>query len=99
MPRLHALHTHLRARRLQEDIIDTGTTMSKLVPFLESYGPASVKVATLLQKRTPKSIGFEADFTGFSIPDKFVVGCAPDHLRTCDTCTHRMRAPSCLWHA
>jgi hypoxanthine phosphoribosyltransferase len=55
---------------LVEDIIDTGATMSKLVPYLQSYEPTSVRVATLLKKRTPKSNGFEADFTGFSIPDK-----------------------------
>lgn len=64
---------------LCEDIIDTGTTMSKLVPFLETYSPLSVRVATLLQKRTPKSNGFEPDFTGFSIPDKFVVGYCLDY--------------------
>lgn len=69
--------THLKGRNvlLCEDIIDTGTTMSKLVPYLESFGPTSVRVATLLEKRTPKSIGFKGDFVGFSIPDKFVVGC------------------------
>ena len=64
---------------LVEDIIDTGATMSKLVPYLQSYEPTSVRVATLLKKRTPKSNGFEADFTGFSIPDKFVVGYCLDY--------------------
>lgn len=61
---------------LVEDIIDTGTTMSHLIPYLKSFGPQTVRVATLLQKRTPKSNGFQPDFAGFSIPDKFVVGCA-----------------------
>lgn len=64
---------------LCEDIIDTGTTMAKLVPHLETFGPASVRVATLLKKRTPKSNGFQADFTGFTIPDKFVVGYCLDY--------------------
>jgi len=64
---------------LCEDIIDTGSTMLKLVPYLQSFGAASVKVATLLTKRTPKSKGFVADYTGFSIPDHFVVGYCLDY--------------------
>ena len=60
---------------LVEDIIDTGGTMLELVPHLQGFGPASVRVATLLQKRTPKSKGFVPDYVGYSIPDKFVVGC------------------------
>ena len=59
---------------LVEDIIDTGTTMSKLIPALEAFGPSSVRVAALLEKRTHKSCGFRADFVGFSVPDLFVVG-------------------------
>ena len=62
-----------------EDIIDTGTTMALLVPYLKSFGPTTVRVATLLQKRTPKSNGFQAEFSGFSIPDKFVVGYCLDY--------------------
>lgn len=59
---------------LVEDIIDTGTTMSALVPLLAEYAPASVRVASLLEKRTAKSCGFKADYVGFSIPDAFVSG-------------------------
>jgi hypoxanthine phosphoribosyltransferase len=59
---------------LVEDIIDTGTTMSKLIPVLEEHGPTTVRVAALLEKRTHKSCGFKADFVGFSVPDVFVVG-------------------------
>jgi len=36
-------------------------------------GTASVRVASLLEKRTPRSCGFKADYVGFSIPDKLVV--------------------------
>ena len=42
-----------------------GSTMLKLIPYLQSFGPLSVKVATLLTKRTPKSKGFVADYVGF----------------------------------
>ena len=59
---------------LCEDIIDTGNTMANLVPYLKTFGPKTVRVATLLQKRTPKSNGFAPDYVGFSIPDEFVVG-------------------------
>ena len=50
-----------------------------LVPLLEQYGPKSVKVASLLEKRTPKSCGFKGDFVGFSVPDDFVVGYCLDY--------------------
>jgi len=60
---------------LVEDIIDTGTTMTHLLPLIrEATEVASLKVATLLEKRTSRSCGFKADYCGFSIPDKFVIG-------------------------
>lgn len=64
---------------LVEDIIDTGTTMTQLVPTLLKHEPASLKVASLLEKRTSRSCGFKADFVGFSIPDRFVVGYCLDY--------------------
>jgi len=64
---------------LVEDIVDTGRTMSLLIPTLKAQGPASVKCASLLEKRTPKSCGYKADFVGFSIPEKFVVGYCLDY--------------------
>ncbi|KAF7255698.1 hypothetical protein EG68_07182 [Paragonimus skrjabini miyazakii] len=62
-----------------EDIIDTGKTMRSLLKYLESLSPRSVKVASLLLKRTPLSNGYRPDFTGFEIPDRFVVGYAFDY--------------------
>jgi hypoxanthine phosphoribosyltransferase len=64
---------------LVEDIIDTGTTMAKLVPYLRSAEPASIRVASLLEKRNPDSCGFLGDFVGFSIPNKFVIGSCLDY--------------------
>ena len=64
---------------LCEDIIDTGLTMTKLLPELQKYGPSSVKVASLLEKRTERSCGYKADYVGFSIPDAFVVGYCLDY--------------------
>ena len=62
--------------------------MSHLVPYLQTFGPSSVRVATLLQKRTPKSNGFVADYVGFSIPDKFVVGYCLDYNEVFRDMTH-----------
>lgn len=64
---------------LVEDIIDTGKTMAKLVPMLREFAPESVRVASLLEKRNPESCGFLADFVGFNIPDKFVIGYCLDY--------------------
>jgi len=61
-----------------EDIIDTGRTMEKLLDLLSQYQPKSVRVASLLVKRTPHSNGYQPDYCGFEIPDKFVVGYALD---------------------
>ncbi|RMX38996.1 hypoxanthine-guanine phosphoribosyltransferase-like [Pocillopora verrucosa] len=62
-----------------EDIIDTGATMQKLLTTLQKFEPATVKVASLLVKRTPKSNGYRPEYIGFEIPDKFVVGYALDY--------------------
>jgi len=62
-----------------EDIVDTGKTMVKLLEILKQVEPASVKVASLALKRTPKSIGYVPDYVGFEVPDKFIVGCAFDY--------------------
>lgn len=58
-----------------EDIIDTGRTLKHVVDMLKTRDPKSIKVVTLLDKpdrRVQKEI--DADFNGFEIPDKFVVG-------------------------
>ena len=58
-----------------EDIIDTGRTLSYLLEYLKMKKPNSVKLCTLLDKpdrRVMKDV--KVDYTGFEIPDKFVVG-------------------------
>jgi len=66
---------------LVEDIIDTGNTMKKLIPTLRNdVEPKSIGIATLLEKRREgKPIAYEAEFSGFSIPDEFIVGCGLDY--------------------
>ena len=64
---------------LVEDIVDTGETAVHLIEALKKYNPASVKMASVLVKRTSKSNGYVPDYAGFSIPDKFVVGYCLDY--------------------
>ncbi len=60
---------------LVEDIMDTGTTLKHVIDMLKTRDPASIKVVTLLDKPDRRVVKqMEADFNGFEIPDKFVVG-------------------------
>ena len=66
-----------------EDIIDSGRTLSYLYEMLKSRNPKSIKICTLLDKpdrRIPEST-ITVDYTGFVIPDKFVVGYGLDHAQ------------------
>lgn len=51
-----------------------GLTMESLLPVLGARGANSVRVTSLLEKRTERSSGFKGHYVGFSVPDKFVVG-------------------------
>jgi len=60
---------------LVEDIVDTGTTLSHLIPMLhEKASPASIEVCSLLTKRIEKPQKCSAKYIGFSIPNHFIVG-------------------------
>eukprot|EP00397_Hematodinium_sp_SG-2012_P061656 GEMP01082031.1.p2 GENE.GEMP01082031.1~~GEMP01082031.1.p2 ORF type:complete len:115 (+),score=27.49 GEMP01082031.1:285-629(+) len=71
-----------------EDIIDTGNTLNQFCAHLKQFEPKCVKVASLLVKRTPlNQFKGNVDFSGFSIPDDFVVGYCLDyneHFRDLD---------------
>ncbi|KAK4470150.1 hypothetical protein MN116_005733 [Schistosoma mekongi] len=62
-----------------EDIVDTGKTITKLINHLESLSTKSVKVASLLVKRTMPPSQYHPDFVGFEVPNRFVVGYALDY--------------------
>lgn len=62
-----------------EDIVDTGSTITKLIAHIKSFNPKTISVCSLLLKRTTKTNGFVPDFVGFSIPDLFVVGYGLDY--------------------
>ena len=57
-----------------EDIIDTGRTLAYLLQNLRVRQPASLKVCTLLNKPSRREIQLDVDYTGFEIPDRFVIG-------------------------
>ncbi len=62
-----------------EDIVDSGRTLSYLLDMLKDRGPASVKLCTLLDKPERRVIDVKVDYTGFEIPDEFVVGFGLDY--------------------
>ena len=58
-----------------EDIVDTGLTLSRLLEILDSRGAASIKLASFLDKPEPRiKKELKIDYTGFVVPNKFVVG-------------------------
>lgn len=57
-----------------EDIIDTGRTLSYLIEYLKMKKPNSVKLCALLDKPDRRTKDVKVDYTGFQIPDKFVIG-------------------------
>lgn len=57
-----------------EDIIDTGRTLKEVVEILKSRNPLSLKVITLLDKPSRRTVDFNADVSLFTIPDLFVIG-------------------------
>ena len=61
-----------------EDIIDTGLTLKCLSNILRERRPASLKICTLLSKPSRRKVEFEADYTGFVVPDEFIVGMGMD---------------------
>lgn len=62
-----------------EDIIDSGLTLSYLIDVLERRNALSVSVVALFDKPGRRTVDLQADFTGFTIPDAFVVGYGLDY--------------------
>jgi hypoxanthine phosphoribosyltransferase len=62
-----------RAVLVVEDIIDTGTTLERLLPRLEARGPKSLELCALLHKRLP-GVEVEPRWVGFDAPKAFLVG-------------------------
>lgn len=62
-----------------EDIVDSGRTLSYLLEMLSDRGPASLRLCTLLDKPDRRVVDVDVDYTGFEIPDRFVVGYGLDY--------------------
>lgn len=62
-----------------EDIIDTGRTLERVVDLIKSRGAASVRIATMLDKKEARIVPIEADYVGYTIPSVFVIGYGLDY--------------------
>lgn len=64
-----------------EDIVDTGRTLNYLLSLMKSRGAEDVKLCALLDKPDRRVVDVKADYTGFQIPDEFVVGYGLDYAQ------------------
>jgi hypoxanthine phosphoribosyltransferase len=64
---------------LVEDILDTGLTLSYLRGLMLQHKPASLKIATCLDKPERRLVPIEADYVAFKIPNRFVIGYGMDY--------------------
>ena len=64
-----------------EDIVDTGFTLSHVLAILRTRRPARLEVCALLDKPSRREVDIKATWTGFEIPDKFVVGYGIDYAQ------------------
>ena len=62
-----------------EDIIDSGNTLSKVLEILETRGPNSIQLCTLISKPSRREIDLEVKFLGFEVEDRFIVGYGLDY--------------------
>lgn len=64
-----------------EDIIDTGHTLSQVIKILKTRAPKSLSICTLLNKPSRREVDVPIDWTGFDIPDEFVIGYGIDYAQ------------------
>ena len=62
-----------------EDIVDSGRTLSYLLELLGKRNPKSLELCTMLDKPERRVVDVKVDYTGFNIPDEFVVGYGLDY--------------------
>jgi hypoxanthine phosphoribosyltransferase len=76
-----ALRLDVRGRDVLvvDDILDTGQTLVKIREMILKLEPRSLKFGVFLEKDVPHQEGFVADYVGFHIPNKFVVGYGLDY--------------------
>jgi hypoxanthine phosphoribosyltransferase len=64
---------------LVEDIVDSGTTLNRLIPLMEARGPRSLEICALLHKHIARDLVREAKWVGFDAPQEFLIGYGLDH--------------------
>ena len=64
---------------LIEDIVDSGRTINVIVKELGKHKPSSIRLATLLDRPARRELPVDIHFTGFVIPDRFVIGYGLDY--------------------
>jgi hypoxanthine phosphoribosyltransferase len=64
-----------------EDIVDTGFTLAHVTRMLRARGPRRLEICALLDKPTRREVEITATWTGFTIPDEFVVGYGIDYAQ------------------
>lgn len=62
-----------------EDIIDTGKSLKFLTEYLKKFNPLSISSCVLLDKKSRRAENIAADYVGFVIPDKFIIGYGLDY--------------------
>ncbi|MDD6263100.1 MAG: hypoxanthine phosphoribosyltransferase [Clostridiales bacterium] len=65
-----------------EDILDSGLTLSYILDMLKKRGAASIRLCTLLDKPDRRRVSVAVDYSGFTVPDEFVVGYGLDYGET-----------------
>jgi hypoxanthine phosphoribosyltransferase len=73
---VHSLTLDINKRHvlLIDDILDTGKTLKLVCELVRDLKPASLRTCVLLDKKGRREVPIQADFVGFTIPDKFVIG-------------------------
>jgi hypoxanthine phosphoribosyltransferase len=64
---------------LVEDIVDSGTTLNRLIPLMEARGPRSLEICALLHKHIARDLVRDARWVGFDAPQEFLIGYGLDH--------------------
>ena len=64
---------------IAEDILDSGLTLTYLLEILGSRNPASIEVATLLNKKVRRQVDVKCKYVGFECGDEFIVGYGLDY--------------------
>ncbi len=80
--KIHAdLRENIRDRHvlLIEDIVDTGLTLNYIKNMLLERNPASLKICTFLDKKPRRKVDIHIDYTGYEVPDKYLVGYGLDY--------------------